>query len=295
MTEVIAQAPVTEANPTDPSTNTETVDGAGKEDDKYSDRFLKLMNQARAQQKLQSELKAERQKIEEMRKEYDEFTKRKAMVAEDPLEALKLLGTDFDTITQHLLLQGQQPNEIDLLRKDIEEMKAEKKSLLEKQELEKQENLQKQEAELYDTYRSEVANFIENSNYELVKANDGTETVIEYIQQDYLKQLADKVPEPKVLPYEKACEVVEQFLEDNLDKLIALEKVQKKLQQKSNPEQSSNPLQSLFSGTVNKPRESSTTTLTNNMKAASEPVTSSNRRPTEKELFDSAAAQIKFI
>jgi len=173
--EVIAQA----AEVTEATESQEVQIPEAQEEDKYSEKFLRLMNQARAQQKLQAELKAERQKIEEMRKEYDEFQRRKSMVAEDPLEALKLLGTDFDTLTQHLLQQGQQPNEIDLLRKDVEEMKAEKKRLLEQEELDKQEQLKKQEEQVYNSFREDVAKYIESSEYELVKANDGLETVIE--------------------------------------------------------------------------------------------------------------------
>jgi hypothetical protein len=282
--EVIAQA----AEVTEATESQEVQIPEAQEEDKYSEKFLRLMNQARAQQKLQAELKAERQKIEEMRKEYDEFQRRKSMVAEDPLEALKLLGTDFDTLTQHLLQQGQQPNEIDLLRKDVEEMKAEKQRLLEQQELEKQEQLKKQEEQVYNSFREDVAKYIESSEYELVKANDGLETVIELMQQDYLQQLESKKPDPTIMSYDEACKKVEEFLESNLDKLLALEKVKKRL----NPEQ---PTKSLFSeAPVTQPRQSSTTTLTNAMKAASEPTTSSSRRPTEQEMFKNAAAMIKF-
>ena len=282
--EVIAQA----AEVTEATESQEVQIPEAQEEDKYSEKFLRLMNQARAQQKLQAELKAERQKIEEMRKEYDEFQRRKSMVAEDPLEALKLLGTDFDTLTQHLLQQGQQPNEIDLLRKDVEEMKAEKKRLLEQQELEKQEQLKKQEEQVYNSFREDVAKYIESSEYELVKANDGLETVIELIQQDYLQQLESKKPDPKIMSYDEACKKVEEFLESNLDKLLALEKVKKRLALEQ-------PTKSLFSeAPVTQPRQSGTTTLTNAMKAASEPTTSSSRRPTEQELFRNAAAMIKF-
>ena len=282
--EVIAQA----AEVTEATESQEVQIPEAQEEDKYSEKFLRLMNQARAQQKLQAELKAERQKIEEMRKEYDEFQRRKSMVAEDPLEALKLLGTDFDTLTQHLLQQGQQPNEIDLLRKDVEEMKAEKKRLLEQQELEKQEQLKKQEEQVYNSFREDVAKYIESSEYELVKANDGLETVIELIQQDYLQQLESKKPDPTIMSYDEACKKVEEFLESNLDKLLALEKVKKRLALEQ-------PTKSLFSeAPVTQPRQSGTTTLTNAMKAASEPTTSSSRRPTEQELFRNAAAMIKF-
>lgn len=287
MSEVIAtQAPV---EATEVSENTEVKAPETQEQDQYSDKFLRLMNQARAQQKLQAELKAERQKIEEMRKEYDEFQKRKAMVSEDPLEALRLLGTDYDKVTEYLLKQGQQPNEIDLLRQDVEEMKAEKKRLLEQQELEKQETLKKQEEQVYNSFREDVAKYIESSEYELVKANDGLETVIELIQQDYMQQLESKKPDPKIMSYEDACKKVEEFLESNLDKLLALEKVKKRLS-------SEQPTKSLFSeAPVTQPRSSGTTTLTNAMKAASEPATPSSRRPTEQELFNNSAAMIKFI
>ena len=282
--EVIAQA----AEVTEATESQEVQIPEAQEEDKYSEKFLRLMNQARAQQKLQAELKAERQKIEEMRKEYDEFQRRKSMVAEDPLEALRLLGTDFDKVTEYLLKQGQQPNEIDLLRKDVEEMKAEKQRLLEQQELEKQEQLKKQEEQVYNSFREDVAKYIESSEYELVKANDGLETVIELIQQDYLQQLESKKPDPKIMSYDEACKKVEEFLESNLDKLLALEKVKKRLALEQ-------PTKSLFSeAPVTQPRQSSTTTLTNAMKAASEPTTSSSRRPTEQELFTNAAAMIKF-
>lgn len=287
MSEVIeSAAPVNAQEPVEQNTE-QTQAPENPEDAKYADKFLKLMNQARAQQKLQAELKAERQRIEEMRKEIDEFNQRKARISEDPLEALKLLGTDYDKITQYLLQQGQPPDEIALMRKDIDEMKAEKQRLLEAQEEQRKSDLAKQEQQVYETFRQDVAKVIESGEYELIRANDGLETVIEYIQQDYVKQLNDKVEKPKVMSYEKACEDVELFYENNLEKFLALEKVQKRL----NSEQ---PKESLFTGTVSKPRESNTTTLTNSMKAASQPITTTTRRPTDQELFDNAASLIKF-
>lgn len=255
-----------------------------QEKDDFADKFMRLARKERALQQAQQELKARMAEIEKMKSEYENFSNRKAKLKEDPFEALELLGVSYDDLTMAMLQHGKAPTADDrvaALEKKLQELE-------EKENKQKDELMQSERQKTVQTFRDNLDKFIESSDYELVKANNASELVFETMQAYYEETEKKGGPGKGVLlSFEEACKLVEADFEEQLPKLLNLNKVKAKLGMKEEKLESK--------AEVIQPRQSGPSqTLTQAMKAASEPATSSHRRPSDKELFERAAQMIKF-
>jgi hypothetical protein len=222
--------------------------------------------------------------IEKMKSEYETFSNRKAKLKEDPFEALELLGVSYDDLTMAMLNHGKAPTADDrvaALEKKLQELE-------EKENRQKDDLMQSERQKTVQTFRDNLDKFIDSSDYELVKANNASELVFETMQAYYEETEKKGGPGKGVLlSFEEACKLVEADFEEQLPKLLNLNKVKAKLGMKEEKLESK--------AEVIQPRQSGPSqTLTQAMKAASEPATSSHRRPSDKELFERAAQMIKF-
>lgn len=272
------EAPSPEVSEVEATENKETEP---QEKDEFADKFLRLTRKERQLQQAQQELKAKMAEIEKMKAEYDGFLSRKSKIKENPFEALEMLGVSYDDITQALLQQGQAPTADDrvaALERKLQEME-------EKEARAKQEALEGERQRTVSGFKQNLEKFIESSDYELVKANNGAEIVFETMQT-YYEETEKRTGKGVLLSFEEACKLVEADFEEQLPKLLNLNKVKAKLgMQDKSPSQPE-----VKEARVSGPSQ----TLTQAMKAASEPATPSHRRPSEKELFERAAAMIKF-
>lgn len=289
MSEVIGSAlSPSEAKPVVEGVNETPQEATPAPKDEFEDKFLRLTRKERALQQMQAELKSKQAEIDRMKSEYDSFIDRKSKLKENPFDALELLGVSYDDLTQALISQGQPVDKLTEIEKKLQMLEEREEKEKQAKQLEQEKALEQERQRAIEAYTDNLAKFIESSDYELVKANDAQETVFEVIQQDYLSRQQAGEKDLKLMEFDVACQKVEAFLESQLDKFLTLKKVQSKIQPKEEPKSS-------FPASVTQPRASGSTTLTNAMKAATEPATPQHRRPSEQELFNSAAAMIKFI
>lgn len=267
-----------------PESQTQEQTTESTEKDDFADKFMRLARKERALQQAQAEMKARMAEIEKMKSEYETFSNRKAKLKEDPFEALELLGVSYDDLTMAMLNHGKAPSADDR----VAALEAKLKELEEKETRQKEELMQSERQKTVQTFRDNLEKFIDSSDYELVKANNASELVFETMQAYYDEtEKRDGPGKGVLLSFEEACKIVEADFEEQLPKLLNLNKVKAKLGMKEETSQSKAP--------VIQPRPSApSTTLTQAMKAASEPATSSHRRPSDKELFERAASMIKF-
>lgn len=257
--------------------------------DEFEDKFLRLTRKERALQQAQAELKAKQAEIEKMKSEYDSFMSRKSRVKEDPFEAFNLLGVSYEELTKAMLEKTEPPpDKLTEIERKLQMLEEREEKQKQQAKLEQEKALEEQRQKTIEAFQGDLAKFIETSEYELVKANDGQELVFEIIQQDFQRQISEGSKEPKIMEHQAACEKAEAWFESQLDKLLTLNKVKSRFQPKEDQPKSP------FEATVSQPRMSVPSTLTNSMKASSEPTTPQSRRPTEQELFARAASMIKF-
>lgn len=253
--------------------------------DDFEDKFLRLTRKERALQQAQSELKAKQAEIEKLKSEYDSFLERKAKLRENPYDALEMLGVTYDDLTTALLEHGKPVDKLTEIERKLQELEQRESKAKEAERLAKERELEENRQKTVETFKGNLAKFIDSSEYELIKANEAGDTVFEVIQAHY--EATEKQGKPTLLSFEEACKLVEDHLESQLPKLLELNKVKSRLQ----PQE---PSKSSFQAAVSQPRASGSTTLTNAMKAATEPVTAQHRRPSDRELFEKAASLIKF-
>lgn len=267
-TEVSPEAPVTpEVKP---------------QEDEFSDKFIKLTRQKRALEQQAAEIKAERARIDAERKELEEFRSKKARIKENPREVLETMGVSFDDLAHMILTEGREPTPDDKLSA----LEARLKAFEEAKEKEKQDALEAERQKTASVFRQNLEKFIESSDYELVKTYDAADTVVATMQA-YYEETEKAQGKGVILSYEDACKMVEEDLEQALEKALQTNKAKSKFG--SITPKSSSPAE------VIQPRAvTPSQTLTNSMKAVSEPATPSTRRPSNEELRQAAAALIKW-
>jgi len=263
------------------------VETQDPEQEKFDDKFLKLTRKERQLQQAQQELKAKMAEIEKMKAEYDSFLSRKSKLKENPFDALELLGVTYDDLTQAMLTYDQPVDKLTEIERKLQMLEEREEKDKQARKLSEEKAIEEQRQKVVETYQSDLAKFIESSEYELVKANEAQETVFEVIQHDYQEQVKAGAQKPTLMEFEEACRRVEEYLESQLDKFLQLDKVRNRIEPKDEIKSSSQ-------APVSQPKPSQSMTLTNAMKAATEPTSQSARRPSEQELFQRAASMIKF-
>ena len=252
------------------------------QEDEFSDKFIKLTRQKRALEQQAAELKAERVRIETERREIEEFRSTKAKIKQNPKEALGTLGVSFDDLAHMILTEGREPTEADKLSA----LEAKFQALEEAKEKEKQDAADSERQKIISNYRQNLENFIESSDYELIKTYSAMEDVYETIQEHYQETLKLK-GEGIILSFGDACAMVEEHYEMLLEKAAQTKKAKAKFGSLEDKLQSE--------AQVNTPKVvAPSQTLTNAMRASTEPSTPQHRRPTEEERFKASASLIKF-
>jgi chromosome segregation ATPase len=280
VTATAAAAPEAEA----PETTEPKVD---KPQDEFAEKFMRLARRERALQQQAQELKAKQAEMEKLRSELDSFQQRKSKLKENPFDALEMLGVNYDELTQSMLQYGQPKDELAEIKEQLKAIQERDARAKEEAEKAEKERLQKDTEQMVSAFRQELENFVNSSEYELIKANEATELVYEVIRADYEAQKPAPGENKRVMTHKEACEKVEAYLEQQVSKLLELNKVKAKL-----APQEPSPKSESFEAAVSKPAVSQT--LTNSMKATSE-VSSPQKFLNDDESLRKAASLIKFI
>lgn len=211
-----AVAPQQEKTPnTDPTTQQASSPDSQKQDD-LSPKFAALAKRERYNRMLIQKAKA--REAELMKREQAIQARERAWDEEfrsSPLEALKKRNLTYQDITNAALNDGKfQPDvEIKEVRDEIQRLRQENEEK-ERKALEAQTRAQAQaEAEVVDAFKDNISKHIEQNTekYELTKLYDGADLVFQTVEEYYGRT-------QKVLSIDEACSLVEQYLENELER-----------------------------------------------------------------------------
>ncbi len=137
-----------------------------------------------------------------------------------PLEAIKKRGYSYEDLTKAALNDGkfQPETEIKEVRSEIERMRQEQaekeKNALEAQTV----AAQKAEQEAVETFKSNISEHVaaNKDKYELTALYEAEELVFQTVEEHYLR--SQKVGKPKIMSLDEACQLVESYLESEIDR-----------------------------------------------------------------------------
>ena len=173
----------------------------------------------------------------------------------DPLRALEEMGLSYDKLTELALNDGKLTPEMQmkLMREELEGDYKKKFEELENRLLEKEKSdEQKRYDDIQRGFKNEIDEYV-NSNldkYELIQANEANDIIYDVIEEHYNDT-------GRILDIEEAAQAVENYLEEEAEKLLKLGKLRSKfnindeLEQKESPRQSQVTLSNAMSAQAN--------------------------------------------
>jgi len=206
-------------------------------DDEFGSKFAALSRREKAirqkEEALEKKLAAMEARIEALNAPKEEANPEKApelpiemRLKKDPLGTLAELGLSFDTLTNLALNDGKLTTEMqmDLMRQEMDQKYSTELQQLRQELIEKEKRLEEEKYnDVVQNFKSELTQFINTDNkYELIRANDAVETVFEVIEKHYQET-------GRVMSKDEAADQVESFLEEEIEKLLKLEKLKKKI------------------------------------------------------------------
>jgi hypothetical protein len=163
-------------------------------------------------------LKEKESEIEKMRQELERLKKYEEV--NDPMELLKLKGISYeDLITRNL-----DPESFDT-KSELQKMREEFENYKKSVEEEKRTGLEKQKESVKANYLEHLKSFAEKAGekYEMISTFGAHQDVYDVIEETFNKT-------GKVITDEEACDLVEQFLEQNyLDRFAKINKLKSKI------------------------------------------------------------------
>jgi hypothetical protein len=243
-----------------------------KEDPQVSQRFAALARKEEQILNSGRKITAERQAFEAEKaafaSELARTQEEKSLWETNPLELLKRHGLTYDKLTQIVLNEGKPTADILAKQAAREELDAYRKQMEEQNKKLSDEQAalaRKQFEETLADFRQETDDFIKanTEKYELVNFNEANEIVLATIEEHF--QRTKKAGKPEILSIERACDLVERYLEDRMEKALTTKKMSAKVNPKpvatTNGETKAAPLNV----------QARTQTITNNMTTSSAP------------------------
>ena len=160
----------------------------------------------------------------------------------DPLRALEDMGLSYDKLTELALNDGKLTPEMQmkLMREELEGDYKKKFDDLENRLLEKEKSdEQRRYDDIQRGFKNEINEYVDSNleKYELIKANEANELVYDVIEEHYNDS-------GRILDIEEAAQAVENYLEEEAEKLLKLGKLRSKFNLKDDVEQEESPRQS---------------------------------------------------
>lgn len=201
--------------------------------EKASDKFAWLARKeagiVKAKQALRSEQEAvarQKAEIENLRKEIEAAQSRKGSYKSNPLAVLEDHGLTYKELTDYILNNNTVSTEsqIKALQEKIEQQERQRE--LDRQELLKreQERLAQREVQVIQEFKNEIGNFVkrESDKYELTNLYDSQDLVYDTVEEYFNKT-------GKVLSIPEACDLVEAYLEKQVEKSLSTKKLSTKV------------------------------------------------------------------
>ena len=160
----------------------------------------------------------------------------------DPLRALEDMGLSYDKLTELALNDGKLTPEMQmrLMREELEGDYKKKFEELENRLLEKEKSdEQRRYDDIQRGFQNEIEDFVESNadRYELIKANEANDIIYDVIEEHYNDT-------GRILDIEEAAEAVENYLEEEAEKIFRLGKFRSKFGLENDFEQEESPRQS---------------------------------------------------
>mgnify|MGYP003134282773 FL=1 len=160
----------------------------------------------------------------------------------DPLRALEDMGLSYDKLTELALNDGKLTPEMQmrLMREELEGDYRKKFEELENRLIEKEKSdEQRRYDDIQRGFQNEIEDFVESNadRYELIKANEANDIIYDVIEEHYNDT-------GRILDIEEAAEAVENYLEEEAEKLLSLGKLRSKFGIENDFEQEESPRQS---------------------------------------------------
>jgi hypothetical protein len=237
-----------------------------KPDEDFSSKFAALSRKERGITQLQRELKEKEAQIAERERQIQERDGGwQSKFKKSPLEALKELGYSYEDITKAALNDGKFDAEVGVkeTRTEIEKIRQELAERDKKAKEEADKAAKDAEAKAIETFRQQISDHVDTNKekFELVALYDARGLVFDTIEEHY-KRTAE-AGTPKVLSLDEACQLVETYLEGEIERTA---KTSKKFQSKYQAIVDKNNADASNSG---KTKPHSTPTVSNNMQPSS--------------------------
>ena len=160
----------------------------------------------------------------------------------DPLRALEDMGLSYDKLTELALNDGKLTPEMQmrLMREELEGDYKKKFEELENRLLEKEKSdEQRRYDDIQRGFQNEIEDFVESNSdkYELIQANEANDIIYDVIEEHYNDT-------GRILDIEEAAEAVENYLEEEAEKIFRLGKFRSKFGIENDFEQEESPRQS---------------------------------------------------
>lgn len=218
--EAPAPAPETQAEPTTDPAPVAAVPEK-KEEEQFSSRFAALARKEKQALQRAQEVKAKEEALMAKEKALQERMAWLEKMESNPLEAIKEKGWTYEDIT-NAVLSGQKDLTPEMRVKKLEaEVQARFKAQEEarQREIEEQKKIyEAQQAKAMEEFRAQTAAFIDANaeKYELTKIFGQHDLVVQTIEEHYRK--TSEAGTPKILSQEEAADLVEKYLEGEVEK-----------------------------------------------------------------------------
>ena len=238
MTETAAEtAPVTETAPTE---QTEAPAQPEVKPGDNAQRFAFLARKEAALQKSRTEIKAqiaqlESQKAEmaKMKADLEALKSPKKDYRQNPLSLLEENGLTYKELTDYILNNNTVSTESQIAQIQAKLESVEKQRELDRQEAQKraQEEQAQREAQVIQEFQGEIKSFItaKKDDFELCNLYEAQQLVYDTVEEYFNKT-------QKILSIPEACELVEKYLEAQVEKSLKTKKLASKVAPKTTQE-----------------------------------------------------------
>ncbi len=207
-----------------------------KKNDEFSSKFAALSRREKQLRERESQLDQKLAMLEERLSKLDtpkEEPKKPELPIElrlkkDPLNVLAELGLSYDKLTQLALNDGKlTPDmQLELMRQEMDQKYSSEFENLKKELVDRDKRLEEEKYnEVVTNFKHDLTNFVNNDDkYELIRANDAVDVVFDVIEQHYNDT-------GRIMSKDEAADQVEAYLEEEVEKLLKLNKLKSKLGQ----------------------------------------------------------------
>lgn len=177
-------------------------------------------------------LEAQKAEVERMRQEVEAAKSRKSSYKQNPLALLDDYGMTYKELTDYILNNNTvtPESQIKALNEKIEQVEAQRRADLEAAQKRAEEERAARESNVIQEFKSEINRFIQTKSdtYELTALYDSADLVYDTVEAYYEKT-------NKVLSIPEACDLVEKYLESQVEKSLKTKKLSAKLPRSDEP------------------------------------------------------------